>query len=124
MPPKTKYDPLEAAKVTPASMSRDDDVTQASPAQPAQSVAYGAVPQATPAAPAKTSQKPVVQPTPPPAAPAPRTLYRVVAERTLSIRGQMNRLPAGMMIDPEGYGGEEGIERLQKLGLQLEKVTE
>lgn len=115
---KNKYDPLEAAKVTPASMKQDDELVAAQPAQPAQAVASGRTPQAqpAPAPPPAPSVKTVDQPV------TKRVMYEVEADKTVSIGGQMNRLKVGTRLDPAGYGGEPGIQKLIDVGLKLKKI--
>jgi len=109
-PPKAKFDPLEAAKVTEAK-NKADEATQ----QQTDWTAPPAPPVAKPAG--KPAVKaPVVAPK------GPRKLYRVKADKLVAFGGGYTaKLKAGTVLDPAGYGGAAGIEKLIAGGLQLEE---
>lgn len=97
---KTKYDPLEAAKLG----------TDAPAHQPA------------PAFETPKAQAPAPAPVVPPAPdqPARRARYLLKESKRASIRGQICDFKAGRVFDSAGYD----IENLKAQGLQLELIKE
>lgn len=94
-----KHDPLEAAKLNPKGPKK------APPPPAPEPVVAKAVEPAEP---------------PPPAAPSAR--YKVTARKRISWRGCITWLDAGAIIDPRGYGGEDGMVKLRAQGVEMEPV--
>lgn len=102
---RTKYDPLEAAKIgsdskpsspTPSFSKADDlDVSD---------VEIESAPQPRPAVSASPK-------------------YRVLVAGRVSLDGQICTMPKDSVLDSAGYGGEAGIEKLRSQGLKLELVS-
>jgi len=112
---KTKYDPLEAAKVTGKTQAKDEATLARKDWSPPPVEA--ALPPPPPATPKTREASPAEAP---PEAPL-REVYEVVEAKMVSLGGgNMHRFKVGTIIDPEGFGGEEGVARL---GLKLRKVT-
>lgn len=105
---RAKADPLEMAKVVDATVARDDATANRTQ-------------WAAPPAPRAPDPPPT-----PPVAPAPPRVYYVVEEDTrhpVSLSpGYTDRPKKGARIDPAGFGGEAGIERLKRLGVKLRRV--
>jgi hypothetical protein len=114
MAPKTKLDPLEAAKLTPERSATADDLLDRKDwtAPPADATPTSPATQAPPAAapPANTE----------PAPSAPRQVYRVRrAEQRNVGGGQVHLFKVGQLLDPVHYGGKDRLDRLR---LDLECV--
>ncbi len=73
------------------------------------------------------------EPAPPPEPPAPVVeeeaaprpkpkLYRVKADRKVSLGGSVTTLAAGKLINDRLYGGEQGIKNLRAAGVELEEI--
>jgi hypothetical protein len=111
MAQKTKYDPLEAAKVTDKTKAKDEvsatrtdwDTTDTE-------------------APPPPVAAPVVQLQATPATMPTKVTFEVVEAKLISLGANgMHRFKAGDRLDPAGYGGEE---RLHRLGLNLRRIEE
>jgi hypothetical protein len=118
MAQKTKFDPLEAAKVTSETRAKDEasaakvkwDTTDVPPAPP---------PKVEVAPVAEATVAPEALSTPPPVR-AKRTVFEVVEAKQVSIGAMgVHRFKVGDRLDPAGYGGEAGVLRL---GLNLKRV--
>lgn len=100
-----KYDPLEAVKIapkgprpTPVEAPAIADVATAPIAKPVH----------------KKVEKPAVA--------EKKVMYKVLASTKISWRGHITHLAKDDMLDPRGYGGEPGMEKLRAQGVKLEKV--
>lgn len=108
---KAKFDPLEAAKLS-------SDGFKETPAAPATSDKSAVAPAAA-KAPSPSSVA-----SPPAAVALPKVKYRVLEAKRISVSGQLVDMLAGRVIDPAGYGGQAGIDRLTSQGLKLDRFEE
>lgn len=97
---KTKYDPLEAAK-----LGTDQP-------QPPAAEAFS-----TPKAPTKAKEFDVTDADPPPAR---RPRYTLLKDKRVSIRGQICDFKAGRVIDSAGYD----VDNLRAQGCEMELIKE
>ncbi len=104
---KTKYDPLEAAKIGADGEKAKDPPAFKNPDLDLSDVE--ATPPATPRA--KLAHKP-------------HPKFRVTAPGRVSVSGQICDMKKGDVIDSAGYGGEAGVEKLVNQGLKLELIQD
>lgn len=111
---RAKYDPLEAAKLA-AEGGPAAPKTQAPAAKEAAAPSEVKTPSSAPTAPMAPATA---------AAPSKKIKYRVVQDKRVSVSGMLCDWKAGRVIDPAGYGGDAGIQRLKDQGLILEQIEE